>query len=1578
MKKKLFKNLIAVVLCAALLIPCLPFSAFAGSAQAALEMVEGDVTEGFVPAGTECTSSDPSVAWVDENGSLNAMKVGTAVISDGTDDYTVTVSDYEDGSEVVGNLKLLVRYNDSMQFYDGHVYLLFTSYQDGVTVTVPDLYAAYEIQDEYYEDINEDISNGSNHTGTDAYNYFSEMYDVDSMTLNRGEIVTIGMYRGFELSVAQAALGTVMNSSLWADVVAAGKTAAVTALFDWMQNGKISSDEALARFKSILTESGLDYTRLFDGFVSGGVCFNRELFNQKLEWDQYENVTYELDITRNQLDALAGALDGNNGSFSILNNSCATVALRAWNAAVGTRGGEPTSYYLTAGSDGIYSFIDAPKGVRDNIVKRLPGYYLNNAEGVAEPDAGYQDETGWVYVSAPEKVSPLTLVYDDDSIVIEESGFKSISDLINAAKGDASIVYNKDAQEISVSVKYEKDGEWTTVNGIDFDVNGTVISLDGSDLPEDGVNLTYPYADPPEGEYYLLLDRNGEEVSGYFSEGNMFIHAESFPITYRVTSAPDEDTPSGVGVFVGGVYDTDITAEVYYISDGERVYLDNDGMNYLDEGTKVFIKSVIPADEDAHVLSEIMLNDDDVMNGDHYDSEENAYFIVVPEEFVWLSVNFEEAALSFKRESLVQIEVGDVLDIKDFVKLTVGWEEKESDNIAWEVVYDPSDGCVECDETTAAGAKAGTVLLMAYAAENHNIFDLIMVEVYESFDDLAVITLDGDADDYDVRYSVPDDDSVYTLDYSGYRIEKGSKVFVVPRYKNGKALWYVTCNGINIEAGETYTVEEDTVIKAATAEATMTGVPRTVRLSDDTDCYKLEAEVRYVGLRQFLPVYDSTITYSSSDPLIEVDEDGLITVAGEVPEEGAIAYVTAYAGSSNNSVSATTKVIVGDCEGERIVGSLTISARPIVKAQLISHAMITYTAYEDTEFNVSYYDYYKPNEKYIALMQDYADHPEKYSSDPALYSDNELGIEDRDSYFDISHAGAYSEPQPVQLAAGNSVTISDYGAENTPLYFILTALENSTLSTFSPQAQELAQNISRYIAGEEFDAPAAFDDLITASAQIYVYSKMLGFNPADGIGEGGIMINREAYNQFRRNDSQTPNHYYTVDITADELAMLKGYLADPQNNYYSLMVNSCASSTVNIWNTTLADRPELRLKGNYTGLAAEPMSVYYEIWFLKYKSDIDGIGGDDFYPRLVSVNGGDEPIDPDKPEPDDPDDPDEPYPVYLNSWYMLGDADGDGEVSILDATAIQRYLVGLLPEDCIDPDAARITEDAVNILDATYIQRYLVGLNAPYPIGIMFNRATGEQQETIEQTVIADKNGVKVTAESFGRQYCPYLTLTVENSSSKDVYISFSPITANGFQIFADFLIQEEEGEMYSPSVTVPAGSSSEQVLYLDDSIMDRDFMSFIAQIGFTTVISDTEDYSFIASDKAVINTSAYGSFDYSYDESGEVVYDGNGIKILFVGISDDGLDQALFYVNNQSGKDLVLQVKESKLNGEEVEGVLGAQIFSGCRSICSPGFLTEVGKGDTVQLVFEIFERAEVYGEEQPLYTTDEFTLTI
>ena len=66
---------------------------------------------------------------------------------------------------------------------------------------------------------------------------------------------------------------------------------------------------------------------------------------------------------------------------------------------------------------------------------------------------------------------------------------------------------------------------------------------------------------------------------------------------------------------------------------------------------------------------------------------------------------------------------------------------------------------------------------------------------------------------------------------------------------------------------------------------------------------------------------------------------------------------------------------------------------------------------------------------------------------------------------------------------------------------------------------------------------------------------------------------------------------------------------------------------------------------------------------------------------------------------------------------LLGDADGDCSVTILDATVIQRVLAEL-PVDSYNEAAADTDGDGdVTILDATFIQRFLAGLPCPAGIG---------------------------------------------------------------------------------------------------------------------------------------------------------------------------------------------------------------------------------------------------------------------
>ena len=74
-------------------------------------------------------------------------------------------------------------------------------------------------------------------------------------------------------------------------------------------------------------------------------------------------------------------------------------------------------------------------------------------------------------------------------------------------------------------------------------------------------------------------------------------------------------------------------------------------------------------------------------------------------------------------------------------------------------------------------------------------------------------------------------------------------------------------------------------------------------------------------------------------------------------------------------------------------------------------------------------------------------------------------------------------------------------------------------------------------------------------------------------------------------------------------------------------------------------------------------------------------------------------------------------PAISADSILYGDADGDGEVGILDATCIQRHLAAYVPPISEKNMKAAMVSDGetLTILDATLIQRYLVDLIDRFP-----------------------------------------------------------------------------------------------------------------------------------------------------------------------------------------------------------------------------------------------------------------------
>lgn len=116
--------------------------------------------------------------------------------------------------------------------------------------------------------------------------------------------------------------------------------------------------------------------------------------------------------------------------------------------------------------------------------------------------------------------------------------------------------------------------------------------------------------------------------------------------------------------------------------------------------------------------------------------------------------------------------------------------------------------------------------------------------------------------------------------------------------------------------------------------------------------------------------------------------------------------------------------------------------------------------------------------------------------------------------------------------------------------------------------------------------------------------------------------------------------------------------------------------------------------------------------------------------------------------------------------HRKGDVDLDGEVTILDATVIQRVLVEMIADS--DGHILRygdIDGGGLSIMDVTFIQRYLAQMNDGYPIGDIVDDDPQPTEKPTETEPLVVNGKVTVDGVTFDVSDIPD-TLVIDNSES--------------------------------------------------------------------------------------------------------------------------------------------------------------------------------------------------------------------
>lgn len=239
--------------------------------------------------------------------------------------------------------------------------------------------------------------------------------------------------------------------------------------------------------------------------------------------------------------------------------------------------------------------------------------------------------------------------------------------------------------------------------------------------------------------------------------------------------------------------------------------------------------------------------------------------------------------------------------------------------------------------------------------------------------------------------------------------------------------------------------------------------------------------------------------------------------------------------------------------------------------------------------------------------------------------------------------------------------------------------------------------------------------------------------------------------------------------------------------------------------------------------------------------------------------------------------------------------------------------------------------------------------------------ATPEPQPEISvaQTVLYDADGVRITATGLDTQALlgPELTLQIENNTQRNLVIQTAWCTVNGYMM-SDLL-----------SADVAAGKKANDALAFSSSALARCGIDTITDIGVELKLIDGDTYETLATTGPVaLQTSAAGSYTQTYDDSGQEIYNANGIRVVAQQQSEDLFGQAItFYLENTSDRPVVVESEDVSVNGYMISNLFYADVIPGAHAVEELTLLESdlVDNGieaiDTVELALQIVD-AETY----------------
>ena len=226
---------------------------------------------------------------------------------------------------------------------------------------------------------------------------------------------------------------------------------------------------------------------------------------------------------------------------------------------------------------------------------------------------------------------------------------------------------------------------------------------------------------------------------------------------------------------------------------------------------------------------------------------------------------------------------------------------------------------------------------------------------------------------------------------------------------------------------------------------------------------------------------------------------------------------------------------------------------------------------------------------------------------------------------------------------------------------------------------------------------------------------------------------------------------------------------------------------------------------------------------------------------------------------------------------------------------------------------------------------------------------------TIEEAVLVEQDEIRITAKSLKLDgwLGPEIKLLIENNSSKSITVQIRNASVNGYMI--DTMM----------SVDIAPGKKANDSITLMKSDLDAAGIKTIADIEFSFHIFDSNSWDTLYDSNIIrIETSEADGYVYTFDDSGDSAYVGNGVEIVVKGLAEDNSlfgPSIVVYISNTSSKNVTVQVRDVSINGFMIDTIFSCDVLVGKHAIDTITFMSndleenEIESIESVELSFHI-----------------------